>query len=193
MNVFSNLYHKIIALSLHPKASYYLAGLSVVEATLLPFPPDIILAPMVLSKPQNAWRYAGLTTFFSVLGGLVGYLLGALLFSLIEGWVQTFGYEASYLRVQAWFVVWGFWAILLAGFTPVPYKIFTIAAGASGMPLLPFILGSLAGRGSRFYLVSAVMRWGGRSMERVLLRYIEWLGWLLAATFLFYVVWRIFH
>jgi membrane protein YqaA with SNARE-associated domain len=188
MNLFSKIYHKVIELAKHRHAAFYLAGLSACEAVFFPIPPDVMLAPMVLSKPENAWRYAGVTTLSSVVGGLLGYLVGMFLFSLIDGWLQYMGYEANYLKIQQWFIAWGFWAVFVAGFTPIPYKLFTIAAGASAMSLPIFIIGSIVGRGSRFYLVSGVMRWGGCAMERVLLRYIEWLGWLVVGVFTIYLL-----
>lgn len=194
MSLFTKSYQKLVTLAGHPKASYYLAGLSITEAIFFPIPPDVMLAPMVLTKPENAWRYAGLTTFSSVLGGLVGYLLGMFLFSMVQGWLQYMGYESAYLQAQQWFLIWGFWVIIIKAFTPIPYKILTIAAGAAAMPLLPFILGSIIGRGARFYLLSGIVRWGGRPMERVLLRYIEWIGWLCIAMLLIYLAWRfLFH
>lgn len=192
MALFTRCYEKVIAWAAHPRASYYLAGLSASEAVFFPIPPDIMLAPMVLSNPDYAWRYAAVTTFSSIFGGLIGYFIGMFLFSIAQGYLQYMGYQEAYQQAQQWFLAWGFLAVTVAAFTPLPYKLFTIAAGASGMPLLPFVLGSIVGRGARFYLVSALMRWGGRSMERVLLRYIEWLGWLIVILLLAYMGWRLF-
>lgn len=190
MNFFTKLYQKVIQLACHPKAPYYLAGVSTIEAVFFPIPPDVMLAPMALTKPTHAFRYAGLTTVSSVLGGLIGYLLGMFLFSIMQSWLYYMGYEATYLKVQQWFLTLGIWGVIVAAFTPIPYKLFTIAAGAGSLPLFPFIFGSLAGRGARFYLVSALMRWKGQQMERMLLRYIEWIGWTIAIVFIVYIVCR---
>jgi membrane protein YqaA with SNARE-associated domain len=190
---FSKIYSKILTYSKHPHASYYLAGLSISEAIFFPIPPDVMLAPMVLSKPESAWKYASLTSITSVLGGLIGYLAGMFFFTLVRSWLQYMGYESAYMQVQQWFLIWGFWAVLIAGFTPAPYKIFTIAAGASGMPLIPFILASLISRSGRFFLVSAIVRWSGGIMEKILLRYIEWIGWLIVLIFVLYLLFRTFH
>jgi membrane protein YqaA with SNARE-associated domain len=156
--LFSSVYSKIISYAQHRHAPYYLAALSFAEAAFFPVPPDIMLAPMALSKPQRAWWYATLTTLSSVLGGILGYLIGMFFMHLIEPYIVQLGYQAAFHKVQHWFGVWGVWALCFAGFTPIPYKVFTLASGAVGLPLLPFIMASLLGRASRFYLVSGLMR-----------------------------------
>lgn len=162
----------------HKYASYWLALVSFTESSFFLVPPDVMLAPMSLARPDKAWFYAALTTVTSVMGGLLGYVIGVFALELIEPLIVKFGYQHAYLTAQQWFYDWGFWAIFLAGFTPIPYKVFTIAAGAVGMLLLPFILGSLIGRGMRFFLVAGLMKWGGPSLENKLLIWMEWLGWL---------------
>lgn len=150
----------------HRHAQYYLAVLSFTESSFFPIPPDAMLAPMSLARPERAWYYATLTTVMSVLGGLAGYLIGWLAFDLIEPALHAAGYWELYLAVREWFDRWGFWAIFIAGFSPIPYKLFTIAAGVISMPLLPFIVASIIGRGGRFYLVAGLMRWGGAPWNR---------------------------
>jgi membrane protein YqaA with SNARE-associated domain len=162
----------------HPHALWYLGALSFSESSFFPVPPDLMLAPMTLAQPMRAWRLAMLTTLASVLGGLFGYLIGMFLFDLIKPLLYQAGYWDNYLKVHAWFETWGFWAVFLAGFSPIPYKIFTITAGAISMALLPFILASFIGRGARFFLVAALMRWGGPRMEPILRANIDRLGWL---------------
>lgn len=176
--LFANLYDRILVWAEHPHACLYLACLSFSEASFFPIPPDFMLVPMAISKPKKAWWYATITTLTSVLGGIAGYLLGMFFIHLIEPYLFSLGYEAAYHKVQRWFLAWGFWALLFAGFTPIPYKVFTITSGAVGMPLLPFILASLAGRGSRFYLVSGLMRVGGEKMKNTLRRYIDRVAWV---------------
>jgi membrane protein YqaA with SNARE-associated domain len=137
-----------------------------------------MLAPMSLAKPDKAWFYALVTTVASVLGGLLGYLIGSFAFELIEPYIHSMGYWHKFELAQQWFTDYGFWAILLAGFTPIPYKVFTIASGVAGMLLVPFILGSLIGRGGRFFLVASLMYWGGEALEHRLHKMVDVLGWV---------------
>ena len=116
----------------------------------------------------------------SVLGGLVGYLIGHFAFQLIEPLVGPGGqYHEAFSHAEAWFERWGVWAIFVAGFSPIPYKIFTISAGVLSMALLPFVLASAVGRGARFFLVAGLMAWGGEPMERRLRQWVDGLGWAL--------------
>jgi membrane protein YqaA with SNARE-associated domain len=178
MRLFSGLYARAMQWARHRYASYWLALVSFTESSCFLVPPDVMLAPMSLAKPERAWFYAGLTTIASVLGGLLGYGIGLFAFQMAEPWLQSLGYMHAYEQAAAWFEQWGFWAIFVAGFTPIPYKIFTIAAGAANMLLLPFIVGSLIGRGMRFFLVAALMRWGGPKLEASLHQWIDRIGWL---------------
>lgn len=190
MKIFSPLFEKVLQWSRHPKAPWYLGGLSFAESSFFPIPPDVMLAPMVVAKPESAWRLATITTVASVIGGLAGFAIGYLAIDAIEPWLKDLGYWHAYEQSQAWFQKWGFWAVLAAGFSPIPYKIFTIAAGAMAMPLAPFALASLVGRASRFFLVAGLLYWGGARFEELLRRYIDVLGWvfvalLIAAYFIF--------
>lgn len=166
--------------------------MSFAESSFFPVPPDVMLAPMCLASPQRAWKFAWLTTLTSVAGGLFGYAIGYFAFDAAEPWLRESRYWDSYLLAVTWFGEWGFWAVFIAGFSPIPYKVFTIAAGALSMLLLPFTLASLVGRGSRFFLVAGLMKWGGASMEAVLHRYVDRLGWatvvLLAGGMLIYYI-----
>ncbi len=175
--MFSALYDRVMQWSRHRNAPRYLAALSFAESSFFPIPPDVMLAPMVLAKPDSAWRLAAITTITSVLGGLLGYFIGAFAFEFIEPIMREAGYYPKYLRAQEWFQRWGFWAVFLAGFSPIPYKVFTIASGVILMPLLPFLLASAVGRGGRFFLVAALIRWGGAKMERTLRQHIDRIGW----------------
>ena len=177
MQFFSKLYNKTMEWSRHRHAPYYLFGLSFAESSFFPIPPDVMLAPMALANRKKAWWYAGITTVASVLGGIAGYILGYFSFELVQPFIIKFGYCHAYSKVQEWFAVWGFAAIFIAGFTPIPYKIFTIASGAIGIAFLPFVFASLIGRGLRFFLVAGLMYWGGKFMEEKLKRYIDRLGW----------------
>jgi len=176
--LFEPIYAAVMRFSRRREAPYYLSLLSFVESFILPFPPpDVMLAPMSLARPSRAMWFASLTLFFSVLGGLVGYLIGAFLFDIAEPYIIEWGYQARFETVIAWFQEWGFWAVLVAGFSPVPYKIFTIAAGVLNLALLPFVLASIIGRGARFFLVAWCLAKFGPAIESRLMRFIEYIGW----------------
>lgn len=175
--MFLRLYDRVIALSGHPRAQAFLAALSFIESSVFPIPPDVMLAPMCLAKPEKSWRYAAVCTFFSVLGGMAGYLIGKLAFGWIEPWLLDSRYADTFASAVAAFETWGFWYILVAGFTPIPYKIFTVSAGVVGMPFLTFVGGSVIGRGGRFFLVAALIRLGGEKLAGQLRRYIDVIGW----------------
>lgn len=177
MTLFSRLYGLVMQWARHKYASYWLALVSFSESSFFIIPPDTMLAPMTLAKPNKAWFYASLTTVSSVAGGLLGYLIGMFAFQFIEPWIQSFGYLDKYQLAQTWFSQYGFWAIFMAGFTPIPYKIFTIASGVIGMALIPFIIGSTIGRGLRFFLVAGLMYWGGPALEAKLHAWIDRIGW----------------
>lgn len=179
MKLFSAWYVRVMAWSRHPRAPWVLGGLSFAESSFFPIPPDVMLAPMCLANPERAWRLAWITTIASVLGGLLGYAIGALAFDAIEPWLQTQPrYWGGYQAALQWFAAWGVLAVFVAGFSPIPYKVFTVAAGVLSMALLPFVLASLVGRGARFFLVAALMRWGGARMEAQLHQHIDRLGWV---------------
>ncbi|MEY6430890.1 YqaA family protein [Thioalkalicoccus limnaeus] len=181
MRIFSPLYNRVMQWSRHPRAPWYLGGLSFAESSFFPIPPDVMLAPMSMANPRRSWAFAALTTVASVAGGVLGYLIGVFAFELVEPLLHRFDYWDHYLAAQAWFAKWGFWAIFLAGFSPIPYKVFTITAGVIAMPLLPFIVASLIGRGARFFLVAGLMAWGGERMEGMLRTYVDRIGWLVVA------------
>ncbi len=191
MKLFSSLYTRAMQWARHKYATYWLALVSFTESSFFVLPPDVMLAPMSLAKPEKAWFYAGITTLMSVLGGLLGYFIGSFAFEFIEPYIQSMGYAHKYELAQQWFENYGFWAILLAGFTPIPYKIFTIASGVAGMLLLPFVLGSLIGRGGRFFLVAGLMYWGGEKLEQRLHRFVDLLGWAMVVLVIVgYLVFR---
>lgn len=179
MRIFSSLYEKVLQWSAHKHAPRYLAGLSFAESSFFPVPPDVMLAPMTLANPAKAWFFASLTTIASVAGGIAGYLIGLLAFDLIAPLLHSVNYWDKYLAVKDWFDQWGFWIIFIAGFSPIPYKVFTIGAGAVSLTFLPFVIASLIGRGARFFLVAGLIVLGGERMERALREYVDFLGWAL--------------
>ena len=189
MQIFESTYRAVIRFSGRRDAPYYLSLLSFLESFILPFPPpDVMLAPMSLARPGQAMRFASLTLFFSVLGGLIGYLIGAFLFDLAEPLIVEWGYRERLDTVIEWFREWGFWAVLVAGFSPVPYKIFTIGAGLLHLALIPFILASVIGRGARFFLVAWCLAKFGPTIEARLMRYIEIVGWIVVAALVLAIV-----
>lgn len=179
MSVFSALYDRALSWAAHPHAERYLAGLSFAESSFFPIPPDVMLAPMTLAQPERGWRFAFLTTVASVTGGIAGYAIGWWALDAIEPLLRSLGYWDSYIRSTEWFETWGFLAVLAAGFTPIPYKIFTIAAGALHLLLPIFVVASFVGRGGRFFLVAGLVVWGGEPMQRRLRQHVDTLGWLL--------------
>lgn len=178
MKIFSALYQWTLRWAEHKFAPRILAVLTFCESVFFPIPPDVLLAPMVLAKPNKAWQLATLTTVSSILGGMVGYCLGYLMF---EPWIAPiiaeFGYQARFDKIMTWFEQWGVWVVFIAGFSPVPYKLFTVSAGFLQMAFLPFLLVSAVGRGMRFFLVAGLIKWGGAAMEKKLRQYIDILGW----------------
>lgn len=175
--MFKGLYDRVLAWSTHPRAPAYLAVLSAAESSFFPVPPDVMLAPMCLARPRFAWRYATLCTVASVLGGLLGYLVGRLAFHWLEPWLAGSSWAPAFDQAVNSFEEYGFWYILLAGFSPIPYKVFTVSAGVVGMPLLPFLVGSLAGRGGRFFLVAGLIRLGGERFAQRLRQWVDVIGW----------------
>lgn len=185
MKLFSAIYEWTLKWAEHKFAPAMLALLTFAESVFFPIPPDVLLAPMVLAKPQKAWRLASLTTIASILGGCVGYMLGYLMF---EPWIQPliteFGYQARFDTAMAWFGRWGVWVVFIAGFSPIPYKLFTVSAGFLQMAFLPFLIASTVGRGLRFFLVAGIIQWGGSAMEQKLRQWVDVLGWLLVILIL---------
>jgi membrane protein YqaA with SNARE-associated domain len=181
-------YDYILRLASHAKATYYLFLLSVAESSFFPIPPDVMLLPMCLAQPNRVWRLAGITTIGSVLGGVIGYAIGAYAFGFIEPVLADSGYMNSYLHAVRWFEEWGFWAIFVAGFSPIPYKVFTIAGGAMGMALLPFVVASFIGRGARFYLLALLIRFFGHTADSLVRKHMDRIGWMMVGMILIGII-----
>lgn len=175
------MYGWVIGWSEKKQAEYALGALSFAESSFFPIPPDPLLIAMVTAKPKKWFRLATTTTLSSVAGGILGYALGFLIIGALMPVIIGAGYNEAYNTAVQWFKDWGVWAILLSGFTPIPYKIFTIAAGAAGMALLPFIAGSLIGRGCRFFLVAYLMHHFGKRYKDKIEKYIDILGLIFIA------------
>ena len=131
--------------------------------------------------------FASITLAASVIGGITGYAIGAFLFDQVQPLIFEWGYQARFDRVMHWFEVWGFWAVLIAGFSPVPYKLFTLSAGVLSLAFIPFIIASLVGRGARFFLLAWCLAKFGASIEAKLIRYIERIGWAIVVALVVFV------
>ena len=191
MQLFRPWYERALAWSRHPKAPWLLTGLSFIEAIFFPIPPEVMLAPMSLAQPRRAFRFAALSLAGSMVGMFIGYALGYFALEAAMPLVGKLGYADQFETIRQQAADNGFWLLLVAGFTPVPFKVFTIASGAVGMPLLPFFFGALIGRGKRVFLVAAAIRLGGERAERALHRHIEPVGWVALAVFAVLVGWLV--
>lgn len=191
MKLFAHLYDRVLLWSRHRHAARFLVVNSFVESVFWPIPPDVMLAPMCLAKPEKAWHYALLASLASSVGGLAGYLLGYWLFDVaVMPMIEAFGYQSQLAMIQVWFARWDFWVVFLAGFSPIPYKLFTVTAGMMHMAVVPFLMASIISRSARFFLVAALMKWGGARMEQKLRQYIDLIGWLcvVAAVVAYFVI-----
>jgi membrane protein YqaA with SNARE-associated domain len=176
--MFGKLYDMVLAWSRHRHAPYYLCGVSAMESSFFPVPTAFMLAPMCLANRERAWWYATITTISSVVGGVIGYLIGMFFFEAVGQQIIDF-YDAGekFDTAVAWFSEYGVWVVFIAGFSPIPYKLFTITSGMLGLALVPFILASLVGRAGQFFLVAGLLVLGGDRLEGSIRRYVEWLGW----------------
>jgi membrane protein YqaA with SNARE-associated domain len=156
------LYDWCIGAAGKPHASWIMGIVSFVESSFFPVPPDAMLIPMALARPDKAYFYATLCTAASVAGGVLGYAIGYFLYESLGLWLmQLYGYGGKIEAFRQAYVEWGAWIILLKGLTPIPYKIVTIASGFTGYPFLPFVLLSIVARGMRFFLVAfLIYRYG---------------------------------
>lgn len=157
------LYDKTLELAAHRHAVWALAGVSFAESSFFPIPPDVMLMPMAVAERRKAWLYAAVCTIASVLGGMAGYLIGYGLFETIgEPILGLYDPErVAWDKFTQLYEEWGFWIVFAAGFSPLPYKVFTIASGVAALNFPIFVIASLLSRGARFFLVSALIYWFG--------------------------------
>ena len=145
-----------------PRALWVLAAVAIIESSVFPIPPDVLMIPMVLAAPRRAWLIALVATVASVLGGVLGYLIGAFAFDTVgQPILASLGKEDAAAEFSARFNDFGFWAVLIAGLTPFPYKVITIMSGFTAMPFGVFLGTSIIARGLRFALVAALLGWFG--------------------------------
>ncbi|MDX8406279.1 MAG: YqaA family protein [Mariprofundus sp.] len=169
-------YDWTLAWSTHPQAAWALFVIAMIEASIFPIPPDILLLAMALGRPQMALRFAAIATAGSTLGAVLGYVIGMFLFaSLAQPLLEFYHALDRFYQVQELFTEYGVAIVLIAGFSPIPFKVVTIAAGAFGLSFPAFIVAALVSRGARFYLEGALLRWGGDSLRQLVERHFEWL------------------
>jgi len=166
------LYDWVLSWAAHPHARIALFALAFAESSFFPIPPDVLLIAMALSLPTRAFRFAAITTLGSVLGGLAGYLIGhGLMASVGQPIIEFYRLETQFEKIRALYLEYDVWAVGIAGFTPIPYKVFTIAAGAFDMDPLRFSLASVISRGARFFLVAALIYHYGTPIKGFIDRY----------------------
>ncbi len=169
-----SLYDWTMGLAAHRHATVWLAVIAFAESSVFPIPPDILIIPMVLAAPTRAWRIVAIATAASVLGGLAGYAIGIFLFETIGRAILDFyGYFEKFARFQDWYTAWGGWIVFAGGFSPIPYKVITIASGTVHLDIWTFAIVSLISRGARFLIVAALLWKFGAPIRAFIER---WLG-----------------
>lgn len=187
-NFMRKLYAWVISWAEKPSAEKALGGLSFAESSFFPIPPDPLLIALVIAKPNKWLRLATITTIASVAGGVFGYLIGWIAIGAVMPVIISAGYEDAYYKAVDWFATYGAIAVVVAGFTPVPYKIFTIAGGAAQMFFPVFLIGSIIGRGGRFFLVAFLMHHFGQRYKDKIEKYIDILGFAFIALVILGIV-----
>jgi len=158
----------------HPQAQMALFFIAVIEASVFPIPPDILLLALALGRPELGLRLATISTVGSLLGACIGYLIGMLLFaSVAQPLLEFYGAMDQFEHVQQLFTEYGLWVVLIAGFSPIPFKVVTISAGAFGLPFVGFAAATLVSRGARFFLEGALLQWGGSRLRALVERHFE--------------------
>jgi membrane protein YqaA with SNARE-associated domain len=181
MRWFSVMYDRTLVWAAHRHAPWYLGGMSFAESSFFPVPVDVMLAPMTLARPERWWWYAAIAAVTSAAGGVAGYLIGYFALDAVTPLLHRMGWWEHYLLAHEWFGRWGVWVVFIAGFSPIPYKVFTIASGAAAMAIIPFVVASLVGRAARFFLVAGLVRVYGPRIEPLLRRHVDTIGWATVA------------
>lgn len=188
-------YQWVINWSETPYGIWALFVLAFAESSCFPIPPDVLLIALCVGQPLAAFQFALICSIGSVIGGLAGYAIGFFAFATIGQWLLNLydPHQAVFNQVQQLYSTWGFWGVLAAAITPIPYKVFTIASGVFKFDLFQFILASIIGRSFRFFLVSGLIFWGGDSLKVWIEKYFDWLAWgFLAVLILGFVVLKLF-
>lgn len=170
------LYDWIMNLAGHKHAQWILAIVAFAESSFFPIPPDAMLVPMTLAQRQKAWWYAFVCTVGSVLGGIAGYFIGYWLFDTVGQWIiDLYGLQHGFDKLKSWYLEYGLLIVFVAGFTPIPYKVFTISSGVTHLSLPLFVVGSIVSRGLRFLIVCGLIYWFGPTIKTFIEKYLGWL------------------
>jgi membrane protein YqaA with SNARE-associated domain len=184
------MYDAVMRLSASRHAPRALFVVSFTESSFFPIPPDVMLAPMCLTRPDKAWRYATICTIASVLGGILGYAIGYYLTGFAQWLLAMLGHSEGPTVFKAWFDQWGLWVILIKGLTPIPYKLVTIASGLAQFSFITFIIASVVTRGARFFLVAYVVKTFGPAMLPVIERRLALFAGVGIAAVAALLIWR---
>jgi len=167
-------YDWTISWSDHPRARLALFFIAVIEASVFPIPPDVLLLALALGRPDLGLRFAAIATAGSTVGALLGYGIGMFLFAGLAGpLLSLYGLEGTFNSAQSLFREYGLWVVLVAGFSPIPFKVVTITAGFLAMPVVGFTAACVVSRGLRFFLEGAVMRWGGDRLRNLVEKHLD--------------------
>lgn len=167
-------YHWTLGWADHPRAHVALFCIAMIEASVFPIPPDVLLIALALGRPDMGLRLALISTAGSTVGAIIGFGIGMLLFhSVAEPLLHFYGAMGQFEHVQSLFLSYGLWVVLVAGFSPIPFKVVTIAAGAFGLPMGGFLAAVVASRGTRFFLEGGLLMWGGVRLRALVERYFE--------------------
>jgi membrane protein YqaA with SNARE-associated domain len=170
------LYDWVLKQAEKPYAEWILFLMALAEASVFPLPPDILLLPMTIAQPKKAWRLAAICTLGSVIGGLIGYSIGALLMETLGDWiVRTYHLQNAFQTFHDEFNRWGVLIIVAKGLTPIPFKLVTIASGVAGLNIVAFVLASIVTRGARFFLIAALIRKFGEPIRTFIEKYLTWI------------------
>jgi len=179
------MYDYVIELANKKNVLKYLYSLSFIEAFIFPVPPDILLAPIALTKKYSWLKLAFNTTLFSVCGGLVGYFIGSYLYDI--SFLSSIINEDKFVSVKNIFLEHGVWVIIIAGFTPLPFKVATLTAGYMSLAIIPFIIASIIGRGIRFFLVASIFHYFGLDLANRMRKYFEYIGLVVTIFLLLFI------
>lgn len=193
--MFKRLYDWTISLAESKRAPYALGAISFAESSFFPVPPDVMLLPMAMARPERAWRYALICTVTSVIGGIVGYAIGYLLFDSVGQWlIRVYGLGDRLEGFRALYQQYGHWIILIKGMTPIPYKLITIASGLAGYDFFWFVVLSIITRGARFFLLAGILNRYGVPIRRFIENNLTLVGIVFLVTIVggFYLVKHMF-
>ena len=187
------LYNKILLISAKPKAEIFLGTIAFLESSFFPIPPDLLLLPMTLSRPLKWIRLALIATFFSVLGGIFGYFIGVFLWDTIgQIIIEFYHLENQFDLFKKNYNEKGAIIVFIAGFTPIPYKLITISSGGMHLDLITFILASLTSRGTRFFILTGIIRIFGKAAKKLIDKYFSLVTFILGIIIIIVFSWLYF-